>query len=104
MARFAHIADCHLGAFRDPDLRERNLSAFEWAMAEATRQNLDFAIIAGDLFDISIPDLAVVQRAVRAMRAFARPIYAVYGSHDYSPTQTSVIDVLNEAGVLTKVS
>ncbi len=104
MARFAHIADVHLGAFRDPLLRERNVRAFETAMAEAARRNVDFAIIAGDLFDISIPDLTVVQRAVRAMRAFGKPVYAVYGSHDYSPTQTSVIDVLNEAGVLTKVS
>lgn len=104
MARFAHIADCHLGAFRDARLRELNLQAFEKALDEVARQDVDFLIIAGDLFDISIPDLSVVERAVRAMRHLQKPIYAVYGSHDYSPTQTSVIDVLNEAGVLQKVS
>ncbi len=104
MTRFAHIADVHLGAFRDARLRELNLQAFEKAMAECGRRQVDFVIIAGDLFDINIPDLAVVERAVRAMRQLKTPIYAVYGSHDYSPTQTSVIDVLNEAGVLQKVS
>lgn len=104
MASFAHIADVHLGAFRDARLRELNLQAFEKALDEAARRDVDFLIIAGDLFDISIPDLSVVERAVRKMRQFGKPIYAVYGSHDYSPTQTSVIDVLNEAGVLQKVS
>jgi len=104
MARFAHIADVHLGSFRDARLRELNLQAFEKALDEVSKRDVDFLIIAGDLFDISIPDLSVVERAVRSMRQFAKPIYAVYGSHDYSPTQTSVIDVLNEAGVLRKVS
>ncbi len=68
MARFAHIADCHLGAFRDARLRELNLQAFEKALDEVAKQNVDFVIIAGDLFDISIPDLSVVERAVRKMR------------------------------------
>lgn len=104
MVKFAHLADIHLGAFRDQRLRELNLSAFEKALDEAATQGVDFAVIAGDLFHINIPDLAVVQQAVRKMRAFGKPIYVVYGSHDYSPTQTSVIDILHEAGVLTKVS
>src|SRR3989338_811625 len=104
MVRFAHIADVHLGAFRDAALRELNIQAFEKALEEIRARNVDFVIIAGDLFDISIPDLSVVERAVRKMREIQVPIYAVYGSHDYSPTQTSIIDVLNEAGVLQKVS
>ncbi|MBI4360150.1 DNA repair exonuclease [Candidatus Micrarchaeota archaeon] len=104
MARFAHLADIHLGAFRDARLRELNLRAFEAALDLASEENVDFAIIAGDLFHINIPDLAVVERAVRKMRQFGKPIYAVYGSHDFSPTQTSIIDILHEAGVLTKVS
>ncbi len=104
MVLFAHIADSHLGAFRDPALRELNLRAFEKALDECKKRDVDFLIIAGDLFDISIPDLSVVERAVRKLRELEKPVYAVYGSHDYSPTQTSVIDVLNEARVLTKVS
>lgn len=104
MAKFAHLADIHLGAFRDQRLRELNLNAFETALDEAAKKNVDFAVIAGDLFHINIPDLAVVERAVRKMREFGKPVYAVYGSHDFSPTQTSIIDILHEAGVLTKVS
>jgi DNA repair exonuclease SbcCD nuclease subunit len=32
------------------------------------------------------------------------PIYAIYGSHDYTPTGTSVIDILSTAGALTNLS
>ncbi|MBI5036811.1 exonuclease SbcCD subunit D [Candidatus Micrarchaeota archaeon] len=104
MVKFAHIADVHLGAFRDQRLREMNLKAFGKALDECARQNVDFVIIAGDLFDVNIPDLGIVEKAVQKMKALQKPVYVVYGSHDYSPTQTSVIDVLNEAGVLKKVS
>lgn len=31
------------------------------------------------------------------------PIYVIYGSHDYSPTNTSMIDILESAGLITKV-
>ena len=31
------------------------------------------------------------------------PIYAIYGSHDYTPTSTSIIDVIASAGLLTKI-
>jgi hypothetical protein len=70
------------------------------------RGTLDFVVIAGDLFHVALPDMRVVDEATKAMRA-ARDsglrIYLVYGSHDYSPTATSVIDVLASAGVLTKI-
>ena len=31
------------------------------------------------------------------------PIYAIYGSHDYTPTSTSIIDVIESAGLLRKI-
>lgn len=105
--RFAHMSDVHLGAFREKELRELNIHAFEKAVDVCLERNADFVIIAGDFFDIALPEMGVVDRAVRKMReAQARGIkfYLVYGSHDYSPTETSIIDVLCSAGVLVKVS
>ena len=110
LVRFAHLADVHLGAFRDAALRELNLEAFKRCLGEcvdARKQNkLDFIVIAGDLFHVALPDMRIVDEATQAMRR-ARDaglrIYLVYGSHDYSPTATSVIDVLASAGVLTKI-
>lgn len=104
--KFAHMADVHLGAFRDPLLRELNLCAFEKAADKCIELKVDFIIIAGDLFEIALPDMAVVNRAARKMKELIDsgiPIYAVYGSHDYSPNETSVIDVLSSAGLIKKV-
>lgn len=103
---FAHLADCHLGAFRDPVLRELNVRAFEKALDRCMAQKVDFLIIAGDLFEISLPDMSVVDRAVKKLRELKDEgirVYAVYGSHDYSPLETSVIDVLASAGLIIKV-
>ncbi|MEM4255532.1 MAG: metallophosphoesterase [Candidatus Norongarragalinales archaeon] len=105
--RFAHMSDVHLGAFREKELRELNIRAFEKAVDVCVEKNADFVVIAGDFFDIALPEMGVIDRAVRKMReAQARGMrfYLVYGSHDYSPTETSVIDVLCSAGVLVKVS
>ena len=106
IVRFAHLADVHLGAFRDATLRELNLEAFKRCLGECAAAKLDFIVIAGDLFHVALPDMRVVDEATKAMRAArdAGPrVYLVYGSHDYSPTATSVIDVLASAGVLTKI-
>ncbi|MFH0922955.1 MAG: DNA repair exonuclease [Candidatus Micrarchaeota archaeon] len=107
MIRFAHMADVHLGAFRHQALRDLNLKAFEQAVDECVKANVAFVIIAGDLFHVALPDMAVVDSAVKKIReaqAKGLSFYVVYGSHDYSPTETSVIDVLCSAGVLKKIS
>lgn len=106
MVKFSHLADIHLGAFRDPTLRELNVLTFEKAIDRAIELKSDFIIIAGDLFEIALPDMAVVDRAVRKMKQLKDagiPIYVVYGSHDYSATETSIIDVLGSAGLIKKV-
>ncbi|VVB61115.1 DNA double-strand break repair protein Mre11 [uncultured archaeon] len=104
--KFAHFADIHLGAFRDPILRELNVQAFEKAIDRCVGCCVDFIIIAGDLFEIALPYMAVVDRAVRKMKELKDlgiPIYVVYGSHDYSATEISIIDILGSAGLLKKV-
>ena len=107
MVRFAHIADCHLGAFgRNPALREYNLKAFEEAVRICIERKVDFIIIAGDLFHNPHPDMEVVNRAVKAMidaRNHDIRIYAVYGSHDFNIAKASLIDVLESAEVFKKV-
>jgi exonuclease SbcD len=102
---FAHISDVHLGAFREPELRELNCRAFELALDACGEA--DFVIIAGDLFDSPLPDLSVADRAVRALkrlREAGKRIYVVYGSHDYSPAEKNLIDVLESAGLMHRVS
>ncbi|MBI3412718.1 MAG: DNA repair exonuclease [Candidatus Aenigmarchaeota archaeon] len=106
MPSFAHISDCHLGAWRDKTLRKLNLEAFEKAMDKCVEKNVDFILICGDLFDKNIPDLDIVEQATRKMRQVRNQgieIYVIYGSHDYSPAATSIIDVLHSSGLFTKI-
>ncbi|MEM0475170.1 MAG: metallophosphoesterase [Candidatus Norongarragalinales archaeon] len=107
---FAHLADVHLGAFRDSKLRELNLEAFKRCLTECIearkRGALDFIVIAGDLFHVALPEMRIVDEATKAMKAASDAglrLYLVYGSHDYSPTAASIIDVLASAGVLRKI-
>lgn len=106
MHRFAHLADVHLGAHREPNLQRLELHAFDLAMKKCVDLGVDFVLICGDLFHVGIPDLGVVNSALKSMlkvRDGGIPIYVIYGSHDYTPNGTSVIDLLSTAGVLVNV-
>ncbi len=104
--RFAHLADCHLGAFRDDTLRELNIKAFEGAIDKSVAENVDFIIIAGDLFHTNVPDMRVAERCARKLRQLKEKGiegFVLYGSHDYSPNEKSIIDVLRGAGLFNKL-
>ncbi len=103
---FAHFADVHLGAF-SKELRQLNLKAFLEALDRCMARSVHFVLIAGDLFHINVPDLAVVERAaakLREVKDSGIPVYVWYGSHDYSPTEKSIIDVLASSGLFVKVA
>lgn len=104
--KFAHMADLHLGAVSDPKMKELESSTLEKAFRICEERGVDFVIIAGDIFHINIPDLTVVKGAVEIFKRFTdtgRKIYVVYGSHDFSPNSTSIIDILEAAGVVVRV-
>jgi hypothetical protein len=106
MFKFAHIADCHIGANRDPVLEKLELAAFSRAMETCVQEHVDFVLISGDLFHANLPDMHVANEAVKKMkmvRDAGIPIYVIYGSHDYSPNATSIIDILDSTGLIKKV-
>ena len=107
MVRFAHMADVHLGAFREPRLREANLDAFLNALDICLSEKVDFILICGDLFHTSLPDMGVVERAAGKLRQVidaGMPVYVIYGSHDFCAAERSMVDVLHSAGVFVKVA
>ena len=59
--RFAHLADLHVGAWRERALAETNLSAVRTAFERCIEERVDFIVIAGDLFDATLPDMAHVR-------------------------------------------
>ena len=107
MFKFAHIADCHIGANRDSTLRDLELSAFRAAVDRCIEERVNFILITGDLFHVNVPDMGAANEAVKKLREAKEAgieIYAIYGSHDYSPNETSMVDVLDSAGLIRKVT
>ncbi len=106
MHKFAHLADVHLGAQKTPELKKLEFETFEYILNTCVEENVDFIIIAGDLFHSNLPDLGVVKDAVGKLKEINElgiPIYVIYGSHDFSPNATSIIDIIAESGLLKKV-
>jgi DNA repair exonuclease SbcCD nuclease subunit len=103
--KFAHITDCHLGSWRNPKLRDLNLQAFEKSISISIKEQVDFILITGDFFDVNIPQLAPVKRAVEILkqaRDSGIAVYMIYGSHDFNTANISMIDILHSAELFIK--
>ncbi|MBD3208849.1 exonuclease SbcCD subunit D [Candidatus Woesearchaeota archaeon] len=104
--RFAHLADAHIGAWRDPKLAPLPDEAFEKAIRTALERDADFILIAGDLFNTALPGIDHLRHAVRTLQRAKdadTPVYLIPGSHDHSPSGKSMLHVLEETGLVTNV-
>ncbi len=104
--KFAHLADCHIGSWRDPKLKDTSTLAFCKAMDKCVQEKVDFVLIAGDLFNTSFPrldNLKTVVTKFKQLRDLDIPVYIVPGSHDYSASGKTILDVLEEAGLFVNV-
>ncbi len=104
--KFAHLADCHIGSWRDPKLKDASTYAFVKAIDKCINEDVDFILIAGDLFNTSFPrldNLKTVVAELRQLKDIGIGVYIVPGSHDYSPSGKTILDVLEEAGLFFNV-
>lgn len=104
--KFAHMADCHIGGWREPILREAGVRAFCKAVDICIQRCVDFIIISGDLFNTSLPaidKLKEVTSELKKLKDNEIPVYVIAGSHDFSPSGKTMIDVLEKAGLVKNV-
>ena len=104
--RFAHLADCHIGSWRDPKLKDASTEAFVKAIDKCIKENVDFVLIAGDLFNSPFPRLDNLRKVVAKLKHLKDldiSVYIVPGSHDCSPSGKTMLDVLEEAGLFVNV-
>lgn len=102
MARFLHVADVHLGYDRY-DNKTRSLDFF-YAFKEALEKyaigaQVDFVVIAGDLFEHRNIQPAILNQAevcLRMLHEEGIPVFAIEGNHDNRPfgTKTSWLSYL----------
>jgi exonuclease SbcD len=105
--KFAHIADCHIGSWRDPKLKDVSTTAFNKAIDKCIEENVDFILISGDLFNTSLPRIDSLKAVVITFKQLKDkniPVYVIPGSHDYSPSGKTMLDVLEQAGLFINVS
>ena len=104
--KFAHLANCHNGSWRDPKLRDISTKAFVKAIDACIEKNVDFILISGDLFHTSLPSIDRLKTTVIKLRELKDkkiPVYIIAGSHDFSPSGKTMLDVLENAGLLVNV-
>ena len=107
MVRFAHIADVHLGGWKQQPLQDLNFQSFEKAIDYCIKERVDFVLIAGDLFDSAYPGIEILKQTFgefKKLKDAKVPCFIIAGSHDYSVSGKTFLDVLEKAGFCRNVS
>ncbi len=104
--KYAHLADLHLGSWRDQKMKDLSIKAFLIAIDQCIKTEVDFILFAGDLFNTSLPSLdtlKIITKKLKELKDENIPLYIIAGSHDFSPSGKTMIDVLENAGLLINV-
>ena len=106
MVRFGHIADVHLGGWKQQQMQDLNFESFKRAVDICLNSKLDFILFSGDLFDSAYPPIEVLKDTFfqfRRLKEAKIPCFIIAGSHDYSVSGKTFLDVLEKAGFCKNV-
>jgi len=107
MVRFAHISDVHLGGWKQQPLQDLNLKSFHMAIDICIEKKVDFILISGDLFDSAYPSIEVLKDTFfefKRLKEAKLQCFIIAGSHDYSISGKTFLDVLEKAGFCKNVT
>lgn len=100
------MADCHIGGWREDKLKELSIKAFETAIDICLKRHVGFIIISGDLFNTALPSIELIRDTAEILRRAKNSdvsVYIIPGSHDFSPSGKTMLDVLEKAGLVENV-
>ncbi len=106
MVKFAHLADCHLGSWRQQELQDLNFLSFQKIIDRIIQEKLNFTLISGDLFDSAYPPIEILKETFAEFKKLKDkniPVYLIAGSHDYSASGRTFLDVLEKAGLCKNI-
>jgi hypothetical protein len=107
MVKFAHISDVHLGGWKQQPMQDLNFQSFRIAIEKCISRKVDFVLIAGDLFDSAYPPIDILKETFAEFRKLKEakiPCFLIAGSHDYSVSGKTFLDVLEKAGFCKNVT
>jgi DNA repair protein SbcD/Mre11 len=100
--KFSHIADCHIGGWREEKLNNLTIQSFEEAIKISINKQVDFILICGDLFNTALPSIDFLKRTIQALKKAKDnliPIYFIAGSHDFSASKKTMLEIIEHAGL-----
>lgn len=101
------MGDCHLGGWRQPELKDLNLKAFQTAIGRCIKEKVEFVLITGDFFDNPYPPIDTLKESFAELKKLKDaniPVFYIAGSHDYSASGKTFLDVIEKAGFGKNVS
>ncbi len=104
--KFVHFADSHLDGYRDEKLNKLSLDNLNYVIDFGIEKNVDFFLMAGDLFNTALPKIETLKETVSIFKNLKEkeiPVYFIPGSHDFSPNGKTMLDILEKAGFMINV-
>lgn len=106
MVIFAHFADCHLGGWRQEELQKLNFESFQEAVRLIIESKVNFLLISGDLFDSAYPPIEILKETFAEFKKIKEagiPVFIIAGSHDFSASGKTFLEVLEKGGFCKSV-
>jgi hypothetical protein len=107
MVRFAHISDVHLGGWKQQPLQDLNFQSFRMALNICMEKKVEFILISGDLFDSAYPSIEILKETFfefKRLKEAKLQCFIIAGSHDFSISGKTFLDVLEKAGFCKNVA
>lgn len=84
--RIIHTSDWHIGRrFERESMEAEQLAFLEWLAAQVSERRIDLVVVAGDVYDRSLPAedaVAVLDAGLNALRAAGATVAMISGNHD----------------------
>ena len=103
---FAHTSDCHIGGWKEKKLQDLNIESFRKLIETCIKRKVEFLIISGDLFNTALPQIELIKEVtllLKKLKDTGIRVYCIPGSHDFSPSGKTMLDVLENAGLVKNV-
>lgn len=100
-----HTSDLHLVPdwFADTILENSYHDVFNEIADNVINEDSRYLLISGDFFDVHNPNLNIVLRVVRVLKRLKEKnikVVVVPGNHDFLRIKSSILNLLNEAGLI----